>query len=235
LSGESVVQCYLDRTQVKLIGQASFAIAVFLAVVGETVAQSSGEFAGVYVTEGKSRPTTPADRELLELKCLLAPNTSHADGQGATYLLDAPYFEVTGKVSYIKAATFQCRYDRAERVERCRSVEYYDGQGWSYRRFNVYEKFVRNLQRGVSLFTPEEIVTWKSKGTFKVENRFALHRCKCLNVEQIESKAHPAVNLLSKEQSDFKLFLWNEDPSAQDYELARKAMNVMGGCRPILS
>jgi hypothetical protein len=205
------------------------------AAIAIAIASDSGEFPGVYVEEGSAIPSTAEDRELIELKCLLAPDTMHADGRGAGYYLDDRLFNETGRVSYVKAQSFNCRYAPEKRMETCESEEYSDKGATPYYRTNVYETFTSELQRGASLFTPEDVATWTATGKVNPTDKFAFHRCGCLSVAQIETLAQPDVNSLPQELTAAKRYWWQRDPSPEDFEVARKVRDSLGGCHPKLS
>jgi hypothetical protein len=199
------------------------------------LAADSGEFPGVYVREGSGQPHTAQQRELLQLKCLLAPDIMHEDGTGAGYFLDSTLFHSTGKVSYIRSEEYKCSYMAGKRLETCESQEFTDGKGLRYYRTNVYESFTQDLQRGTTLLTPEDVLAWNSSGTLNPEQSFAYHRCSCITQEQVESRVAPDINTLSSEQNRLKRYGGRADPSAQDYELARKVMDALGSCSQNLS
>jgi hypothetical protein len=160
------------------------AIVLLLAVLAATdVAQAndpSGQFPGVYVLEGSRIPSTDADMDAVQLKCLLAPGVMHEGGFGVGYFLDRELFQSTGEISYIKGQEYRCRYSPATRKETCDSKEFSDGKSLTYYRSNVYEVFTRDEQRGHSLLTPEEVVAWNSRGEVNPASRFAYRRCDCL-------------------------------------------------------
>jgi hypothetical protein len=212
-----------------------FALCLLAAFAGCVNASDSGEFPGVYVEEGNSIPATDADRERLELKCLLAPDTMHADGQGAGYFLDVPLFQSAGKVSYIKAQSFRCRYAAEKRMETCESQEYSDRGATAYYRTNIYQIFTADVQRGATLFTPEDVAAWTATGEINPAGKFAFHRCACLSVKQVEALAQPTTNALPHQQTAARRYWWQKDPSLEDYEIARKVRAALGGCRPKLS
>jgi hypothetical protein len=198
-------------------------------------AGDSGEFHGVYVEEGSVVPATQADRDMLQLKCLLAPDIMHEDGRGAGYYLDRALFLSTGKVSFVKAQTFNCRYDSSKRMETCESQEHSDKGATTYYRTNVYETFTRDVQRGATLFTPEDVAAWTSTGAVNPAGKFAFHRCTCVTVEQIEALAQPLANTLPHEQTGPIRYWWGKDPNAEAYDIARRVEAAFGGCRPHLS
>jgi hypothetical protein len=226
----------------KLTGESSAMIAIRLMLAASlatsspaAIAADSGEFPGVYVREGSTQPLTAAQHELLQLKCLLAPDTMHEDGSGAGYFLDAPLFLSRGQVAYIKGEEYRCTYSPKTRMETCESQEFSDGKGLRYFRTNVYVSFTQDLQRGNSLMTPEDVVAWNESGTRNPDTLFAYHRCTCVTREQVESRAARGINTLSGEETGQKRYGWRADPAAQDYEVARKVMEAIGSCRLNLS
>jgi hypothetical protein len=195
----------------------------------------SGQFPGVYVLEGSVEPRTAEDLDALRIKCLLAPGVMHEGGFGVGYFLDRDLFQSTGTISYIKGQEYRCRYSAATRKETCESKELSDGKSLAYYRSNVYEVFTRELQRGHSLLTPEDVAAWNSKGIVNPETRFAYRRCDCLKVEDIEARASSLANTLSSDETGYRLFWWNRDITDEELEAARPLLQTFNTCKPAVS
>jgi hypothetical protein len=192
---------------------------------------SSGQFPGVYVLQGKQALTTSEDHENLELKCVLAPGVMGEGGVGAGYFIDRALFRATGQVSYIKAQEYRCRYTPEKRMETCDSKELSDGKVLHYYRSNVYLEFTPLLQRGHSLFTPEDVVAWNLHGKLNPDSAFAYRRCSCLTGDKINAHASSVLNPLSSEMTGQRMYWWNTDPTADDDALARDVLKALGGCK----
>jgi hypothetical protein len=192
---------------------------------------SSGQFPGVYVLEGTRVPNSDADLEKLELKCVLAPGVMGEGGVGAGYFIDRALFRATGQVSYIKAQEYRCRYTPEKRMETCDSKELSDGKVLHYYRSNVYLEFTPLLQRGHSLFTPEDVVAWNLHGRLNPDSAFAYRRCTCLPPDKITALASSTLNPLSSEITGQRMYWWNTDPTADDNALARDVLKALGGCK----
>ncbi len=190
---------------------------------------ASGQFEGVYVREGIP-VVTDAQREALEMKCVLAPVVIGADGIGTGYFLDTNLFRATGSLSFIKGQEFDCRYNLKTKLETCQSREFSDGKSLRYFRSNVYQVFTPDLQQGHSLLTPEDVANWKVKGTLNPSNRFAYHRCKCLKRDKVEAHLSAVANELSGEETASRLFWGDNEPSSRDVETAREALEKIIGC-----
>lgn len=213
--------------------------AVFLALLMPIdVAQAndpSGQFPGVYVLEGSYPPSTIEEMDAVQLKCLLAPGVMHDNGFGIGYFLDRELFVSTGEISYIKGQEYRCRYSAETSKETCDSKEFSDGKSLTYYRSNVYETFTREVQRGHSLLTPEEVLAWNSRGEVNPANRFAYHRCDCLQGGEFEAKASKRANELSSADTGWRLFWWNRDMTDEELELAQNVRKKFGACRPAIS
>jgi hypothetical protein len=201
---------------------------IALAVFSAPAMAASGQFEGVYVREGAA--PLKGNREILELKCALAPVVIGQDGLGAGYFLDADALRKTGTLSYVKAHEFDCRYNPATKVETCQSKELSDGRTLHYYRSNVYQVFTPDLQQGHSLLSPEEVADWTVSQGLNPANRFAYHRCKCLTRDKVEARASTAVNQLSGDETSRRLYWDDEHPSADDLSLARDALDKLGAC-----
>ena len=210
-------------------------LAALAATASAGAENGSGQYPGVYVIEGSRQPITAAELELLQLKFVLAPGVMHSDGFGVGYFLDRELFRTTGQVAYIKGQEYRCHYKPATRMEICQSKEFSDGKSLSYYRTNVYQIFSPILQRGYSLFTPEEVAIWNSTGTLNPEGYFAYHQCTCISDKQIEARALSQPNLLPSGETGKRLFWWQSDPTDADYDLARQVMKLLGNCRPNVS
>ena len=212
-----------------------FAFALFTSASTVQAADASGQIPGVYVLEGANAPVTAAEREALQLKCLLAPGVMHEDGFGVGYFLDREQFRATGMVHYIKGQEYRCRYSAQTRMETCESKEFSEGKSLTYYRNNVYQVFTPDLQRGHTLLTPEDVVAWNSSGAVNPVARFAYHRCQCLRGEEIEARASSAKNELSSEETGRRLYWWNTDTTKEDLDLARQVLHTSGLCKPDVS
>jgi hypothetical protein len=213
-------------------------LAVLLALAATTAAgakDGSGQYPGVYVVEGSRQTMTAAELELLQLKCVLAPGVMHSDGFGVGYFLDRELFRATGQVAYIKGQEYRCHYTPSTRMETCASKEFSDGKSLSYYRTNVYQVFSPVLQRGHSLFTPEEVAAWNSSGALNPAGYFAYHQCVCISDKQVEARALSQPNLLPGSETGKRLFWRNIDPTDADYDLARQIVKMLGNCRPNVS
>jgi hypothetical protein len=213
----------------------SFFVALLAAMQIARADDTSNYFAGVYVLEGSRKPSTTAEMDALQLKCLLAPGLINERGFGVGYFLDRELFLSTGEVSYIQGQEYKCRYSPATRKETCDSKEFSDGKSLTYYRSNVYQVFTRDEQRGHSLLTPEEVVAWNSRGEVNPASRFAYRRCDCLEGRDFEAKASPLINQLSSDETGFRLFWWNRDVTVEELDLARKVQKKFGACRPAIS
>jgi hypothetical protein len=214
---------------------AAVVIALITNVAACVAAESSNQIPGVYVREGSSPPITETDRELLELKCILAPGVMQSDGLGTGYFLDLPRFRATGEVIYIKGQEYRCHYTPATRLEVCQSREFSNGKSLRYYRTNVYQVFTPELQRGHSLLTPEEVLNWNTSKQVNPANSFAYHGCTCLDAAKIEAHATSATNLLPSEETANRLYWYNTDPRDSDYATAREALKSLKGCGQNLS
>jgi hypothetical protein len=216
--------------------QCSCALALVLPIFTSTASSAeSTYFPGVFVREGSSQPVTEQQREELQLKCLLAPDIMHADGKGAGYFLDAPLFNTTGQVSYVKSEIYACRYAPEARREICESEELSDGKSLRYYRTNIYQTFTPQLQRGHTLMTAEEVAEWNSSGKLNPANAFGYHTCECITDAMVESRAAPGINTLDSAQTGDRRYWSGADPSPDDYDTARKLQAVIGTCKPKLS
>jgi hypothetical protein len=201
---------------------------IVLAVLSAPAMAASGQFEGVYVREGAA--PLAANRELLELKCALAPVVIGQDGLGAGYFLDADALKKSGTLSYIKGHEFDCRYNPATNVETCQSKELSDGRELRYFRSNVYQVFTPDLQQGHSLLSPEEVADWSVSKKLNPENRFAYNRCKCLTRDKVEARASTTINQLSGDETSRRLYWGDDEPSMDDLSLAREALDKLGAC-----
>lgn len=212
-----------------------FILAVFGSIEYGLAQDSSGQFAGVYVLEGSLASSSTADKDAVQLKCLLAPGVMHEGGFGVGYFLDSELFLKTGEISYIKGQEYHCRYSSETRKETCSSKEFSDGKGLTYFRSNVYETFTREVQRGHSLLTPEDVVAWNARREVDPATRFAYRRCDCLKVQDVEANASLQPNMLSSEETGRRLFWWNRDATDDELNLARQLSAKLGACRPVIS
>jgi hypothetical protein len=193
-------------------------------------AEESGQFPGVYARERASAPMTSIERETLELKCVLAPNTMGADGFGVGYFLDTEAFRTKGTVTYIKGQDYRCRYNAATTMEICESREFSDGKSLHYYRTNIYELFTPEVQRGNSLMSPEDVANWNTTRTLNAANNFAYHRCKCPSESVVAALASPDANQLSSEETGRRLFWFDNEPTLEDLNTAREVMKTFEGC-----
>jgi hypothetical protein len=203
-------------------------VLIVLAVLSAPAMAASGQFEGVYVREGAA--PLAANREVLELKCALAPVVIGQDGLGAGYFLDADALKKSGTLSYIKGHEFDCRYNPATNVETCQSKELSDGRELRYFRSNVYQVFKPDLQEGHSLLSPEEVADWSVSKKLNPENRFGYNRCKCLTRDKVEARASTAINQLSGDETSRRLYWGDDEPSMDDLSLAREALDKLGAC-----
>jgi hypothetical protein len=198
-------------------------------------AADSGEFPGVYVREFGGAVMTAPLLERLQLKCLLAPDVMNADGQGAGYFLDTALFNTTGQISYIKGESYKCTYSPKTRMETCESEELSHGKALRYFRTNIYQSFNKDLQRGHTLLSPEDVADWNSEGKLNPTNRFTYHRCDCLREGLVETRTAKGINTLSSDETGLRRYWGNLEPSNTDYDIARKLSGVFGTCKPQLS
>lgn len=212
-----------------------FFLALLMAMDVAQANDPSGQFSGVYVLEGSRVPLTTDELDAAQLKCLLAPGVMHNGGYGVGYFLDRELFLSTGEISYIKGQEYRCRYSAETRKETCDSKEFSDGKSLTYYRSNVYETFTREVQRGHSLLTPEEVLAWNSKGEVNPTNRFAYRRCDCFQGSDFEVRASRRLNELSSAETGWRLFWWNRDITDEELDLAQKLRQKFGACRPALS
>jgi hypothetical protein len=210
---------------------ATTALITIMSLTGARAQDSSGQFPGVYVLEGTRVPNSDADVEKLELKCVLAPGVMGEGGVGSGYFIDRELFRATGQVSYIKAQEYRCRYSAEKRMETCDSKELSDGKVLHYYRSNVYLEFTPMLQRGHSLFTPEDVVAWNLHGKLNPDSAFAYRRCSCLTGDKIKAHASSVLNPLSSEVTGQRMYWWGTDPTENDYTLARDVLKALGGCK----
>jgi hypothetical protein len=203
-------------------------VLIVLAFLSAPAMAASGQFEGVYVREGAA--PLAANREILELKCALAPVVIAQDGLGAGYFLDADALKKSGTLSYIRGHEFDCRYNPATKLETCQSKELSDGRTLHYYRSNVYQVFTPNLQQGHSLLSPEEVADWGLSKKLNPENRFAYNRCKCLTRNKIEAHLSTTINQLSGDETSRKLYWGDDDPSTDDLSLARQVLDKLGSC-----
>jgi hypothetical protein len=213
----------------------TFYVALLAAVQIARADDTSDYFAGVYVLEGSREPSSTAEMDALQLKCLLAPGLINERGFGVGYFLDRELFLSKGEISYIQGQEYKCRYSPATRKETCDSKEFSDGKSLTYYRSNVYQVFTQDEQRGHSLLTPEEVVAWNSRGEVNPSSRFAYRRCDCLAGSDFEARASTRMNEHSSEETGFRLFWWNRDVTSEELDLARKVQKKFGGCRPAIS
>jgi hypothetical protein len=210
---------------------ATTALITIMSLACARAQDSSGQFPGVYVLQGKQALNTSEDRENLELKCVLAPGVMGEGGVGAGYFVDRELFRATGQVSYIKGQEYRCRYTAEKRMETCDSKELSDGKVLHYYRSNVYLEFTPMLQRGHSLFTPEDVVAWNLHSRLNPDTAFAYHRCTCLASDKITALASSTLNPLSSDITGQRMYWWQTDPTEDDYSLARDVLKKLGGCK----
>lgn len=190
----------------------------------------SNEYSGVYVLEGLHAPVTAGDRDVLRLKCILAPVFMNEDGTGTSYFLDRDKFQSNGTISYIRGHEYKCRYSPDTHRESCDSKQFSEGTAYSYHRENIYTEFTPQLQRGNSLITPEDEEAWRLRRELNPKYAFAFHRCHCLSSWKFRSLVSPEANSLSSERTIRLLYWWIADPSTEDMKTARRILSISGLC-----
>ena len=182
-----------------------------------------------YMSEGiftlENQATT--DDAKLQLKCALHFFQNRKDGTFEQFFLDKDQFLKDGKVSYWEANVGSCKMDDATKLESCQSKYAADSKiADEPDSYNFYSVLTPDKISANSFGSLDDFNKWKKDGSKPDEGKWAQVRCKDLTPDMMKPHLAQTINPLSQDDSNKRMFFQN-DPTDDDYAMARKVMDVL--------
>jgi hypothetical protein len=204
-----------------------FAILALLAAFPLAAQAADYMSEGIFTLQPDPAPTSADDQAKLQLKCALHFFQNRKDGTFEQFFLDRDQFLKDGTVSYLEANVGVCTMDDKTRLESCQSKFAVDGKvADEPPSFNFYSRLEPDTLTAYSFTAADDFAKWQKAGSDPKQGSWSQTRCKDLTAAMLKPHLSQVINPLSQDESNKRMF-YNDDPTADDYAMAKKVMDVL--------
>jgi len=182
---------------------------------------------GVYVLEPQPAPASADDKAKLQLTCALTFYKNQKSGAFEQFFLDKQKFQTKGEVSYLESRAGVCKQDDATKLETCQTKYAADGKiGDEPATYNSYSLMSAERMTAYYFGSPDEFTKWKAAGSDAKQGSWSQVKCADITDDTLKGHLSQDINPLSADDTAKRLFV-DAPPSADDYAMARKVMDVL--------